>query len=233
MKTLFMAMSFCAVSAAAEPAVVKSVSVEPERVVLGLSKPAGFRSKKELLANAKEDSPAALVVTLDGAELSSEAQGERGAAGLVRHVSMSQAVEGGVPRVRVVIALDAGTGYSPVWHDADLVIALSPPPAAKATPAAAEPEPVLAAKPQPAVAAAPPAGRAYWVQFGSLRDDERAAGLRAGLEPKLGKLEIRRAEVGGKPVFRVLQGPYAARAAAAAAAEKAAAQGFKGLVIRD
>lgn len=236
-------LGLCAAPAAAGPAVVKGIRIDAEQVVLSLSKPAGFRSRLE-------GPPAALVLTLDDAELSSRAKAVAGVSGLVRGVTTSQSVEGGVPRARITILLDTARNYSPVWHGNDLTVELQSVMLVKTTPAAAEPEPAAAAKPEPAKTAAPaakaaPAKKAaaagkgappapgYWVQFASLPGEESAVKERGQLEGALGKLEIRRAQVAGKPVFRVLLGPYADRPAAKAALDKAAAQGKKGFVIRD
>ena len=90
---------------------------------------------------------------------------------------------------------------------------------------------MAAAKPEPPRKAAP-GRRTFWVQFSSLPDEEGAVRVRGQLEPALGKLEIRRAEVLGKSVFRVLLGPYADRQEAKAALDKAAAAGKAGLLIR-
>ncbi|MBI4424195.1 MAG: SPOR domain-containing protein [Elusimicrobia bacterium] len=73
----------------------------------------------------------------------------------------------------------------------------------------------------------------FWVQAGSLPKEERALKLKGELEPKVGKLEVRKVEVAGAPVYRVLAGPFEDRASAEAALEKLAAAGTQGLIIQD
>lgn len=219
-------------AASAEPALLKDIKVESRRVVLKLSKPAMFRSKAEA-------EPPKLMITLSDTDIEGDEKDISMSKGMARWVSSARSEENGVPATRVTVHLDSARDYAPVWSGNDLVLEFKGTPPAAAEPAAeAGPAPTPAAKPAPAApaAAAPKraaAKRTFWVQLGSFPDEKAAQRLKLEFEHLLDPLEVRMAAVGGKTVHRVAMGPFPDRPTAAAALDKAAKQGQKGIITRD
>lgn len=213
----------------AEPALLKDIKVESRRVTLKLSKPAMFRSKAEA-------EPPKLMVTLSDTDIDGDEKDISTSKGMARWVSSARSEENGVPATRVTIHLDSARDYAPVWSGNDLVLEFKGAPPAASEPAPEErPAPPPAAKAAPAAAApkAAAAKRSYWVQLGSFPDEKAAQRLKLEFDHLLDPLEIRTAAVGGKTVHRVAMGPFPDRPAAAAALDKAAKQGQKGIITRD
>ena len=215
-------------AATAEPALLKDIKVESRRVVLKLSKPAMFRSKAEA-------EPPKLMITLSDTDIEGDEKDISMSKGMARWVSSARSEENGVPATRVTVHLDSARDYAPVWSGNDLVLEFKGAPPAAPEPAAEEdPAPPAAAKAAPKPAAAKPAAakRTFWVQLGSFPDEKAAQRLKLEFEHLLDPLEVRKAAVGGKTVHRVAMGPFPDRPTAAAALDKAAKQGQKGIITR-
>lgn len=213
---------------AAEPALLNDVKVESRRVVLKLSRPAGFRAKAEA-------DPPKLMVTFSDTDIKGEERDIATTRGIPRWVSTARATENGMPAARVTIHLDSPRDYLPTWSGNDLVLEFKgppPQPEAKAPPAEDAPaaEPATAAAPARKAAAR---GRAYRVQIGSFPEEKAALQLKSEYEHLLDPLEVIAAKVGGKTYYRVAIGPFPDRPAAKAALGKAEAQGQKGIITRD
>lgn len=221
-------------SRAAEPARLKDIKVEARRVVLKLTKPAAFRAKAEA-------DPPKLMITLSDTDIVGDEKDISMSKGMARWVSSARSEENGVPATRVTVHLDSARDYSPVWSGNDLVLEFKgAPPEAEAD----APEPAAPPKPKPAAAKPPAAApaaakaaavatRAFRVQLGSFPEEKTAQKMKSEFDHLLDPLEVRKADVGGKTVYRVTMGPFPTRPAAAAAQAKAAAQGQKGIIIRD
>lgn len=209
---------------AAEPAHLNDIKVEARRVVLKLSRPVAFRSKAEA-------DPPKLMITLSDTDIVGDEKDLSMSKGVARWVSSARAEENGVPATRVTVHLDSPRDYTPTWSGNDLSLEFKGgPPVAEPPPPAPESE---AAPPKPAKAAKAAAKRSYRVQLGSFPEEKAAQKLKSEFEHLLDPLEVLKADVGGKTVYRVAMGPFPDRAAAAAALEKAAAQGQKGILTRD
>lgn len=218
---------------AAEPAHLKDIKVEARRVVLKLSRPAAFRAKAEA-------DPPKLMITLSDTDIVGDEKDISMSKGMARWVSSARSEENGVPATRVTVHLDSARDYSPVWSGTDLVLEFkgAPPAAEEAAPEPAAPpkqKPAAAPTPAAAPAEAKAAGatRAFRVQLGSFPEEKTAQKLKSEFDHLLDPLEVRKADVGGKTVYRVTMGPFPNRPAAAAAQAKAAAQGQKGIITRD
>lgn len=210
---------------AAEPAHLNDIKVEARRVVLKLSRPAAFRSKAE-------SDPPKLMITLSDTDIVGDEKDISMSKGIARWVSSARAEENGVPATRVTVHLDSPRDYTPSWSGNDLSLEFKGgPPVVEAPAPQQEAEPNPAKPPKASAPAA--AKRSYRVQLGSFPDEKVAQKLKSEFEHLLDPLEVLKADVGGKAVYRVAMGPFPNRAAAAAALEKAAAQGQKGIITRD
>lgn len=207
-------------AAAAKPAVLEEVGLEPGWVILQMSRPAGYRTQAQ---------GSTLVVTFSDAEVSPDVRELSSAGGMVRKVNAVNAEEDGVSLARVTIELDMVRDYMPAWNGKELTLELKGPPAA----APAAPAAPAAAAPRAAPAAKAAAKKAFRVQLGSFAKEAQAARLKTSLGTGLGPLEVVRAETAGKTVYRVVLGPFDGKPAAKAAMEKAAAQGHAGLLVRE
>ena len=214
---------------AAEPARLNDIKVEARRVVLKLSRPAAFRSKAEA-------DPPKLMITLSDTAIVGEEKDISMSKGIPRWVSSAISEENGVPATRVTIHLDSPRAYAPVWSGNDLVLEFKggPPSAeAAAPPPETEVPPAKAAKAPAAAKPAAASKRSFRVQLGSFPEEKAAQRLKSEFEHLLDPLEVLKADVGGKAVYRVAMGPFSDRASAAAALDKAAAQGQKGIITKD
>lgn len=222
MKTAaLLSLSLCAMlgaEAAAEPAVVEDIGIEPGWILIQLSKPAGYRTMAD---------GSTLTITLSDTEISSQVKDLASAGGMVRKVTASRVDEGGQANTRIAIEFDIPRDYAPSWNGKELTIELKGPPPVEA-PEIPTPKPI---PPKKAVRIS--TKRTYRVQLGSFPDEPQAVKFKAALAPAVGPAEIMRAEVAGKAVYRVVLGPFANRPAAKTALETAAAQGHNGVLTKD
>lgn len=209
---LLFALVAAAGLARAEHAVLEDVSVTAKNVTLRFSRPVGFRASTTV-------KPPAIVLTFDETRISDWVKEKSVASALVAGISALPVTTAEGEKARVIIKLAKARDFNPTWDGNTMKLELTEPkggaPAAPPSkgPAAATPSPekVPATKPAKPAAKGDPK---YWVQVGSFPDEATAVDLKKKVEGKAGPVEIRKVDVGGKPMFKVLVGPAQPRPAA-------------------
>lgn len=253
---LSLALLCCASGAKAEPAVLNDVEVLARQVTLKLSRPAGYK-----ISSAAK--PPAVVVTLEDTRIAEAVREKSSISAWVLGIAALPLSTGSGEGARVVIKLVKPRNVSPEWRGNDMVLLLSEPAPKEAAAPPAAPAPVKPAAPAPPAASAAPAARPapvpsappaekpsakpeeeaalppppprlrFRVQAGSFAAEDAAAKLKAEIEAKVSPVEVRKAEAGGKTLYRVLVGESTGRAKAQATLKKLAELGHAGFIIKE
>lgn len=222
---LILAIALAAGVTRAEPAILEDYQVTAKQVTLKLSRPVGHR------ASTTADPPA-IVLTLDDTRIAQAVQEKSVASVLVAGIAALPIAGPEGESARVIIKLAKKLEFTATPQGNDLIVDLLEPAAAQAP--APVPAPPLKAPPAAAQAptTAPPdkvpatvekpkkKAALYQVQVASFPEEAKAGELKKTLEGKAGPVEIRKVDVAGKPMFKVLVGPPQGRPAAKALAEK-------------
>ena len=235
---LLFALAISAAGVWAEPATLLDYQVMAKQVTLKLSRPVGFRASATV-------NPPAVVLTLEDARIAPAVNEKSVASAMVAGIAALPLTSADGDSARVIIKLAKRKDFTTTMNGNDIVVDLidptgaapaAPPAAEKAAPAEtpvvekAVPESVPATTP----AKAPAKKAVKWlVQVGVFSDQAKADELKKDLDSEETTVDVRKAEVGGKAMYRVLVGPSRSRAEAQALATRLKELGHAGLLYKE
>ena len=221
---LLLALALSAGVVRAEPATLQDYQVTAKQVTLKLSRPVGFRASTTA-------TPPAIVITLEDTRIAQAVQEKSVASALVAGVAALPLTSPEGESARIIIKLAKPREFTATPNGNDLIVDLLE--AAPASPAAAPPEnvPATVEKAEPKKPA-PKKAVKYLIQVGVFSAEAAATELKKDLDSAETEVEVQKAQIGGKAMFRVLVGPARSRADAQALAGRLKDLGHPGLLYK-